>query len=452
VDHAGLAREPLSFARDYPHLTTPGDLIMQTVNGSQPLESIDFFSPEVLQDPHPLYRRLRRERPVMKFRQPGFERDQYIVTTHELVDRVFRDHETFSSQFNEMFVGIAGNPEAEKIYATTWPEVNTLLTADEPDHTRLRTLAQRAFMPNRIQRMQGLIAKSVRELIDNFIERGECDFVREYAIPLPLNTISDILGLPPEVHGKLYDWTFSMMRRNGQMANFEQQLHDARQVVEMKNFVRDQVEDRRRNPKDDLISDLVTANVDGHNPLDELELLSTVNMVLLGGAETTRSSLISTMARLMTNPDQLALVRSDVSLIPKAVEEVLRLDTPGTALWRIAKKEVELAGVRIPKGAIVMVRIDSANRDESVFQDADKFDINRANINAHLSFGKGIHYCIGFRLAREQVCQSIPALLTRCRDMHMIAEKSDLGMHPSVHTKCLRKLYLAFTPGTRAGA
>lgn len=417
---------------------------MQTTD----LDQIDFFAPDLLSDPYALFARLRPERPVMRFHQTGFNRDQYIISSYGLVERILRDPENFSSLTNEIFTGGGnGAPEAEAIYAQSWPEVNTLLTSDEPDHTRLRALVSKAFMPARIRRMSALITETVNALIGNFAARGECDFVREFAIPLPIHSIGAILGIDRAFYGKLYDWTFSLMRRNGQMATAAEQVHDAGQVVELKNFVVALIEQRRAAPGDDLISDLVTAEIDGASPFTDLEVLSTILLMILGGAETTRSTLIAAMVRLLQNPTQLALLQFDLSLTPKAVEEVLRLDTPGTALWRIAAREQELAGVTIPQGAIVMNRIDAANRDPAVFEDPDAFNILRPNANRSLAFGAGIHYCVGFRLAREQLNLSLPALVTRLKDARIVMEKSDLTAHPSAHTRCLKALYLAFTPG-----
>lgn len=414
------------------------------------LDNVDFFSAENLTDPYALLARLRRERPVAKYRQAGFKRDQYIVTRHALVDEVFRDQKRFSSNFMEILTGGGkGDPAATAILESTWPEVNTLLTADEPDHTRLRSLAAKGFMPKRVQRMAELIGQIVGTLIDDFVERGECDFVREFAIPMPIHSIGAVLGIPSSYYDKLYDWTFSLMRRNGQMGTPTEQVHDAHQIVELKEFVKALVRDREKNPKDDLLSDLVTARVDGQSPFTELETLSTALMLLVGGAETTRSTLISAMARLAQSPEQRDMLVRDPSLVSKAIEETLRLDTPGTALWRIANYDTEIGGVKIPEGAVIMLRMDSANRDEIVFKNPDEFDMLRANINRHLSFGMGIHYCIGFRLAREQSNQSIAALVSRLKDLHIVSEKSDLRAHPSVHTRCLRALHLSFTPGKR---
>lgn len=425
---------------------------MKDSTAMEALDNIDFFAPETLAHPYPAMDRMRDICPVRRISQPAFGRDQYVVTSHELVNAVFRDNETFSSNYMEMFLsGGRGNPEAEAIYATSWPEVDTLLTSDEPDHTRLRQLAMKAFMPGRIKRMSDLIDQTVTSLIDDFIERGRCDFLTDFAIPLPLHTIGDILGLPKAQHAKLYDWTFSLMRRNGQMASHIEQLEDAKQIVELKGFVAELLKDRRAEPKDDLISDLVTAEIEGQNPLSDLEVLSTAVLLIVGGAETTRSSLLSMMARLTQSPDQLAALRADPALVPKAVEEMLRLDTPGTALWRIARRDTELGGVAIPKGGIVMMRIDGANRDPAVFHNPNEFIIGRENINRHLSFGAGIHYCIGFRLARAQIIQSITQIVTRLEDLRLVAEESDLTAHPSVHTRCLKGLTIAFRPGSKKG-
>lgn len=424
---------------------------MNSTDVREPMDDADFFTPETLADPYATMDRMRAACPVQRIRQPALGRDQYVVTSHELVDAVFRDHETFSSNYMDMFLsGGRGNPEAEALYATSWPEVNTLLTSDEPDHSRLRQLSMKAFMPGRIKRMTDLIEQTVTTLIDNFIERGTCDFVAEFAIPLPLHTIGDILGLPRDLHGQLYPWTFALMRRNGQMATHDEQLEDARQIVELKSYVEKLLRERRAHPQDDLISDLVTAEVEGENPLSDLEVLSSALLLIVGGAETTRSSLISMMARLTRSPEQRAALRADPTLIPKAVEEMLRLDTPGTALWRIARHDTELGGVAIPKGGIVMMRIDAANRDPAVFADPNAFVIGRDNINRHLSFGAGIHYCIGFRLARAQIIQSITQLVARLDDLRLVPEQSDLTAHPSMHTRCLKALTIAFTPGERS--
>jgi len=206
------------------------------------------------------------------------------------------------------------------------------------------------------------------------------------------------------------------------------------------------IRQRQVRPEDDLLSDLVTARVDGQSPFTELEIFSTALLLIIGGAETTRSTLISTMARLTQNLEQRDRLYEDMTLIPKAVEEVLRMDPPGPGSWRVAKHDAELRGVQIPKGALMMVRKDSANRDETVFDAPETFDIARSNSHRHFTFGTGIHYCVGFRLAREQVHRSLQVLFSRLQDIRMIPEKSDLSPHLSMHLWCLRELHLSFAP------
>lgn len=414
------------------------------------LDKLDFFSEQVLSDPFPAFAQMRVERPVMRFHQATFGRDQYVVSTHELVTQVFLDNETYSSKTKEIFTGLGKmDPEVEAIYATSYPDVETLLTSDEPDHTRLRALSMAAFAPSRVKRMTGIIGDTISSLIDQFIERGECDFVREFAVPLPINAIGAILGVSPDYYDKLYDWTFSIIRRDGQMGTREEKILDAHRVVEMKEFVASLVEQRRSKPGDDLISDLVTARVDGESPFTDLEIMATIVILMIGGSETTRSALIAVMARLLTTPDQFALLENDLTLVPNVIDEVLRLESPGAAMWRIATRDIEIGGVKISKGGVLMLRMDSANRDGAVFEDPDTFNILRSNSRDHVAFGKGIHHCIGFRLAREELNQSIPALLTRLNDLHLIEEKCDLRAHPSIHTRCLRAVSIGFAPGSK---
>jgi cytochrome P450 len=417
------------------------------------IDKVDFFSPAILANPAALFARLRKERPVARYFHPVFGCDEYVVTSYALVEEAFRDSKRFSSNFLEMMTGGGkGNPEATAILAKAWQDVNTVLTADEPDHTRLRALVAKAFMPNRIKRMSDLITVVVDKLIDGFIERGECNFIKEYSVPLPIYSVSAALGIPEQYQERIYNWTLALVRRIGQMGTDEEQVADAHQIVELKEFILALVRDREKEPRDDLVSDLVTARVDGQNPLTELEVLSTVQLLILGGAETARNTLTFAMARLMLNPTQLQLLRNDPSLTSKVIEETLRYDSPGAASWRVATCDTELGSVKIPKGAMIMLRMDSAARDETVFEKPEEFDLQRTDVNNHLGFGRGIHYCVGFRFAREQVNQSVQALLSRLNGVRINAEKSDLRVNPSSsHVRSPLALHLVFEPGKVLG-
>jgi cytochrome P450 len=171
--------------------------------------------------------------------------------------------------------------------------------------------------------------------------------------------------------------------------------------------------------------------------------------VLVAGNETTRNTLISGMIRFLENPDQLRLLREDPSLAVNAVEEILRLETPASSMWRIATRDTVLGGVHLPKGAVISLRYDSANRDENQFSDPDKFDIRRSNSRSHLSFSYGAHHCMGQHLARKELSVAFPKLLTRLGNVRMIAEKSDLSIKPSVLIRARNSLHIAFDPGRR---
>ena len=416
------------------------------------LPNAEFFCNEVLSNPFDFLRRLRHERPVAKFAEPAFGRDYFVVTSYALVDAILRDDERFSAKFREIWhEGGDRNAEAAAILAQSWTEVDAVLTADGADHARMRALIAQGFMPNRVKRMADLIDDLVNELIDRFIERGECDFIREFAVPLPMYTVGAILGLPAEHYDKLVGWVFATMRRGGQMGTPEEQVEDARQIVEYKEFIRELVEDRLANPQDDLISDIVNARTDGESALSKAEMLSNA-LILPPGAESSGATLASALGQLLINPDQLALVLDDLSLVPKVADETLRHDTPLTTIWRIALHDIEVAGIKIPKGAFLMLRVDSANHDEAMFDEPEKFDITRVNLNKHLAFGTGTHFCVGVWLARKQINHSLLTLLTRLKDIRLFAEKSDLSVYPRVQSRAIRELHLRFTPGRRRDA
>jgi cytochrome P450 len=416
------------------------------------LNELDFFAEQNVTEPFEILKELRERAPVFKVHQAKFGRDQYVVTTYELVDRVLKRPEIFSSSFGDVLTGGQSAPaEVQSILAEGWPEVGTMFTSDEPDHKRLRSLASEAFAPSRLKRMATFVEAAVEELIDDFVMDGKCDFGRQFAALLPIRAIAAIMGIDSSHHDDLNQWTIAQIRRNGQMASVEQQISDARQIAAAKRFIAGQIADRRENPKDDLISDLVSARETGTHPMTDHELMSTVLLLLIAGAETTGTALTSAMVRLLREPETMTRVENDLRLVPKVLEEVLRLDSPGSSLWRIAKEDVSLGGVQIPRGGVVMLRIDSANRDEAVFANAEIFDIDRRSRLPQLSFGSGIHFCIGFRLAKQEMNFALPAILRRLKNIRLIAEESDLSIRPSVQIRCYKKVVIAFEPGPRVG-
>lgn len=409
----------------------------------------DFFDLAILEDPFPFFDDVRPVAPVLPVRQSRQDRDLFLVTSYPLIEQVLKNPESFSSKFYEVFLGGAGpNPEAAAIYARGWPEIDVMLTSDEPEHARYRSLASTAFTPKRIKAMEPKIVDAIDLLIDRFIERGKCNFVEEFAVPLPIYMISDILGLDRSMYRQFFSWSNAYMVRNSQIGSVEDEVEAAKLVVECQRFLFEEIQKRRSHPADDLISDLVHAHIDGAAPLDDVELLSMLQIILVAGNETTRNAMLAIVARLLgPNRDQLPILLADLSLARNAVEEALRLEPPASTTWRVARHDLELGGVRIPEGAILMCRFDAANRDAAIFERPNAFDIRRPNAVKHLSFGVGIHFCIGHVLARRELNLALPRLLERLPGLRMIPEESDLRVHPTVHVRSMRALSIAFEPG-----
>ena len=307
-------------------------------------------------------------------------------------------------------------------------EVNSMLTSDNPAHFRIRLLFNKVFSPARVKEMGETIDGIIDELIDEFIDNGECDFLQEFSVPLPLRVISMVLGFEPSQHDQINQWTDALLLRRGQMGSHEEQIYAARLVAECKRFLISVITQRRKNPGADLISLLIEARAENERPLDDQELMSNLLDLVLAGHETTRSGLTSFIARLLNNPTQLELLLSQPSHMKNAVEEALRIDAPATGFWRVAKVATELGDCAIPQGSLIMVRMDSANRDESVFPASDQFDITRTNAKQHLSFGFGTHSCIAAQLARIEMAKSMSRLFERLDNIEIIAERSDFGL------------------------
>jgi cytochrome P450 len=374
----------------------------------------------------------------------------FLVTTHALVKEVGSRPDLYSSAFaHVLFGGASVNPEADAIIAEVPCEPTFLLTHDDPSHKRRRAIVSGAFTPRIVGDLSNSIGSITDSIIDGFIERGECDFVYDFAVYLPTYVIADILGVDRAHYARVTEWSDAIMVRVGKVATKQQEIDAARQIVEFRQFMLGLIRERRKHRTDDLISNAMYADTGGEPPLTDEELLSFVQEVLVAGNETTRNTLISGMMRFLENPEQLELLRSDPSLSVNAVEEILRLETPASSMWRIATADTVLGGVSLPKGAIVSLRYDSANRDESQFINPDAFDIRRTNARSHLSFSYGAHHCMGQHLARKELSVAFPKLLARLHNVRMVRDKSDLRIKPSVLIRARNKLHIAFDPGPR---
>ncbi len=409
------------------------------------------FQPAILSEPHAFLKSLRESAPVARVTDDK-GRVIYLVTSYALIEEASRRAEDFSSQIGHLLMGDGGNPEVDAILAREWVQPALLLISDDPAHKRYRSLVNAVFSMGRIANMHDIIARITDDLIDDFITRGEVDFVNEFAILLPTYVIADILGLPRGKYALVRKWSDSVIRIVSRMGTHAEELAAAEDILEFRRFIRATIRARREAPADDLISYLINVRVDGFEPLSDEEIAPLAFEIAVAGNETTRNTLMSGIVRLLNNPDQLAQLKADPALISNAIEELLRYETPATSLWRIAAHDTELGGVAIPKGGQLLLRFDSGNRDETKFEDPDRFDIHRRNARLHQSFGgANIHRCLGQMLARKEMQIAFPKLFARLQNLRVIPEKSDTSYWPGLLHRGVSAVHLGFTPGPRLG-
>ncbi|OLR94214.1 cytochrome P450 family protein [Actinokineospora bangkokensis] len=399
---------------------------MSVQTGPVQLDTADFR-----QDPEALYARLRRGAPVCEALFPrGFR--GWLVTRYDdakaaLTDpRLSKDMSRFAELMTRHHHG-SGR-------FTPFPEDVTahMLNSDPPDHTRLRRLVNRAFTIRGVAKMAEGIEAITDELLDGLAGRTEVDLLDAFAFPLPITVISDLLGVPHADREDFRAWTSAVISKGAPGAA-------AAAARAMGEYLGGLIEAKRAHPTDDLLSALVEAHDDGDR-LSAGELRSMAFLLLIAGHETTVNLIGNGVLALLRNPDQLAALRADRSLLPGAVEEFLRYEGPvNVATFRYTTEPVELGGVRIPEGEFVMVALASANRDDAHVADAGTLDITRPQ-TPHLAFGHGIHYCVGAPLARLEATTAIGGLLDRFPDLALAAEPEELLWRPSTLVRGLETL------------
>lgn len=415
----------------------------------KPAASYPFYERDTLADPFPLMAQMRAENPVARTTDRA-GRDIYIVTALKLIEEVAKRTEDFSNRFAHLLMAGGGaDAEVAAILASEPLEATLLLTTDDPDHQRYRALVNAAFAAGRVSHMEDRIGELIDELIDDFIEEGSVDFVNRFAVLLPTYIIADILGLPRDKYDKVKQWSDAVITVVGRMGTRDQEIECARLMVEFRRYVKETVRARRHEPRDDLISDLVTARVDGVSPLTDDEAAALAFETGVAGNETTRNTLMSGLVQLLRHPDQMQALIDEPDLINNAVEEILRYETPASSMWRIARHDTQLGGVDIPAGATLLLRYDGGNRDPAQFPEPDHFDIRRKNARHHIAFGApSMHRCLGQMLARKELTMAFPRLLTRMKNIR-IGAGSVTDYQPSLLFHTIGALNLDFDPGPR---
>jgi cytochrome P450 len=413
----------------------------------------DLFTlePEALRCPERYYEALKAEGPA-----PFVDEiESYVVTNYDDIARILRDTETFSNA-NPTGPDVAGSvrtafseavdqsDEARALLADFHHHsaVPVLIGADPPLHDRQRALVSHAFRPSRIAQMETYIEQIANELIDGFIGGGEFEVVEQFSLDLPLRVIVDLLGLPHDDVPRFKAWSedFRHVVGNPRVTS-EDLLSMARTQVAFDEYFAEAVEDRRAHPREDLITDIVQAELDGES-LGLQEMLSALNQFFVAGHETTMMMITSALYRLVHDDDLMAAVRRDISLLPALLEETLRLHPPVQGLFRVTTKDAEIAGVSISKGSYVYLAYAAGNRDPAVFERPEDLDLQR-RARPHFAFGQGVHFCIGAPLTRAEGRIGLSALLSRLDNLRDL----DQGLpdyQPSYIGHGLTRLRLSF--------
>jgi cytochrome P450 PksS len=404
--------------------------------------NVSIAASEFKADPFPFYRRLRERAPVYRAKLPDGQM-AWLVTRYDDVVRVLTDGRFAKDAFRVLSKEqLAASPWLAKLFTPLLlPLARHMLNRDPPDHTRLRALVQQAFSPRLVEGMRGRIQSLADELLDRVKRQGRMDLIADYALPIPTTVIAEMLGVPVRDRHKFHHWSSAMLSAGSSRFGLLWAMPSALRFM---RYIRRLIRIRRADLRDDLIGALITAKEDSERLSDD-ELLSMVLLLIVAGHETTVNLIASGMLALLQHPDQLERLRSDPALIKPAVEELLRFTAPvETATERFATEEVELAGVKIGRGDLVLAAIASANRDESQFINPDTLDIGREP-NRHLAFGQGIHFCLGASLARLEGQTAINTLLARTRDLQLAVDPTRLRWRSGLVLRGLKALPVSFT-------
>jgi len=380
------------------------------------IDGIDLTSPEFFANPYPTYRKLRDTGAPFWQAHSGPTGGMWLVTRYQDALIILKDSHTTKDAMRL-------KPAAEVTFFD-----HTMLSKDAPEHTRLRALASLAFTPARVRDMEGRIAQIVDELIERVRPNGGMDFIADFAISLPAIVIAELLGIPPEDRDMFHGWSEKVARGTVDELRTEAAAKEGDEAgLALAYYFSDLFDRRRAEPAADLVSAFIAAR-DNQDQLTEIELMAMCMGLLIAGHTTTANLLGNGMLTLLRYPDQLDLLKRQPDLMPSAVEEMLRYESPiQRATFRMTKVPVEMGGTMIPKGQQVSAVIGAANRDPEIFPEPETFDITRQP-NRHVAFGFGAHFCFGAPLARAQARLGFSRLLERLPNLRLANETPEWGM------------------------
>jgi cytochrome P450 len=389
------------------------------------------FLPEFHADPYPFYRRLREQDPVHQTPM-GF----WVLTRYEDCVAVLRDQRFGREEFQQMLSSVYGSEESDRL-------PRSMLFRDPPDHTRLRGLVSKAFTPRTIEQLRGHIQEIVDRLIGRALAQGGMDVIEDLAYPLPVTVICEMLGVPLDDHASIRGWSSDIARSLDAIGlRIDEGIVERGRVARraLADYFRALLPERRARPQADLLSGLLAAEEQG-DKLSEPEVISMCLLLFIAGHETTVNLIGNGTLALLRHPEQLARLQRDPGLVPNAVEELLRYDSPVQRTARITTEDVQIDGHAIARGTMVVTALGAANRDPAQFPDPDRLDVARKDPR-HISFGYGIHFCLGAPLARVEGQLALGTLLRRAPGL-TLAEASPEWRESSV-LRGLKQLRVTF--------
>ena len=396
--------------------------------------TFDLFTPDALRNPHPILAQMRVEAPIYKLNRKEMGHYPWLLTRYEDCINLTKD-ERFTKDMIRGFGQAERDPNDMMMQAAA--TINRhMLTVDPPDHTRLRNLVHRAFTPRMIREMGGRIQQIADELIDGMQDKPEIDLIADYAFPLPITVIAELLGVPSSDRAKFREWTQTIIIDGTRGVGGDR---IATAALEFIMYFHQLFDERRTQPQDDLITGLLQVEEAG-DKLSSEELISMVFLLMAAGHETTVNLLANGTLDLLRNPDQLNKLRENPGLIDSAVEEMLRYNGPlGATTMRWALEDVELHGQIIPAGEMVLASLLGADRDPAVFENPNAFDITR-NPNPHIAFGHGIHYCLGAPLARLEGIIAFNTMLARLPNLSLAVDPNMLEWNDTILLHSMKAL------------
>ena len=386
--------------------------------------------PCYISNPYPLYAWLRRHAPVRV--DPIVP--VYTVTRYADVATVFKD-----SRFRRKAAEHVSDPATEE-KGSLAPQ---MLFLDPPRHTRIRSLFAKAFTPASISALRPRIRLIAEKRLDRVASSGRMDLIADFAAPVPVFVIAELLGFPPEDYLQIKEWSEALTAGLFINASAEVLARSSLAVAEISNYFDQVVESKKRKPGDDLLTRLLNVEDEGRR-LTPAEMFANVALLLVAGHETTTRFLGNATLALLRHPDQLRDVLANPDLWPAAVDELMRFDGPGQWTTRLTGEPVELSGITIPRGKTILASAGSANRDPDVFANPDRLDLRRANAHKHLGFGAGIHFCLGAALAKLESEIALQTLFSRFKNIRLATSK--LKWQPGLVFRGVKSLPLTFSP------